>query len=42
MTPPLLYPRLEPPWLIAELGTSLRVLSFAPYRSGFVMAARNV
>ncbi|WP_417256982.1 adenosylcobinamide amidohydrolase [Celeribacter halophilus] len=42
MTPPLLYPRLEPPWLIAELGTSLRVLSFAPYRSGFVMADRIV
>lgn len=29
---------LENPWLIADLGRPMRVLSFAPYRPGFVTA----
>ena len=30
------------PWLIADLGEDLRVLSWAPFASGFVMARRVV
>lgn len=31
---------LHQPWLIADLGGPMRVLSFAPYRPGFVTAER--
>lgn len=31
---------LQQPWLIADLGQPMRVLSFAPYRPGFVTAER--
>ncbi|MDO5705980.1 MAG: adenosylcobinamide amidohydrolase [Paracoccus sp. (in: a-proteobacteria)] len=31
---------LNHPWLIADLGTAHRVLSFAPHRAGFVTARR--
>ncbi|MDO5527892.1 MAG: adenosylcobinamide amidohydrolase [Paracoccus sp. (in: a-proteobacteria)] len=34
--------RLDHPWLIADLGTTQRVLSFAPHRAGFVSARRIV
>lgn len=29
---------LRQPWLIADLGAPMRVLSFAPYRPGFALA----
>jgi Uncharacterized conserved protein len=37
-----LRPHLERPWLIADLGAPMRVLSFAPYRPGFVTARHIV
>jgi len=40
--PALLRPTLAPPWLVADLGAELRVLSFAPHRPGFVRARRIV
>lgn len=33
---------LARPWLVADLGAELRVLSFAPHRPGFVRARRIV
>lgn len=42
MAPPLLTPGLERPWLCVDLAAPRRVLSFAPYRPGFVTAARLV
>ena len=32
----MLTPTLTRPWLVADLGAPMRVLSFAPYRPGFV------
>jgi adenosylcobinamide amidohydrolase len=37
-----LTPHLSRPWLIADLGAPMRVLSFAPYRPGFVTARHIV
>lgn len=34
----MLTPTLTRPWLVADLGAPMRVLSFAPYRPGFVTA----
>ncbi|WP_444464744.1 adenosylcobinamide amidohydrolase [Rhodobacter capsulatus] len=34
--------RLDPPWLVADLGAPLRVLSFAPHRPGLVRARQIV
>ncbi|SFJ70199.1 adenosylcobinamide amidohydrolase [Celeribacter neptunius] len=42
MTAPLLSVTLARPWLVAELGAPQRVLSFAPYRPGFVTTSRIV
>lgn len=40
MNPSLLRVTLDSPWLIADLGQNMRVLSFAPHRPGFVTAGR--
>lgn len=39
---PLLRVTLARPWLVADLGAELRVLSFAPHRPGFARADRIV
>lgn len=38
----LLAPDLAQPWLVADLGGPQRVLSFAPWRAGFVTTRRIV
>ncbi|WP_417278200.1 adenosylcobinamide amidohydrolase [Celeribacter sp.] len=38
----MLTPTLTRPWLVADLGAPMRVLSFAPYRPGFVTAKHIV
>ncbi|WP_460274073.1 adenosylcobinamide amidohydrolase [Celeribacter sp. ULVN23_4] len=37
-----LRPKLDRPWLAADFGAPMRVLSFAPYRPGFVTARHIV
>lgn len=40
MPDPLIRPRLHRPWLTADFGAPCRILSFAPWRPGYQMAAR--